>query len=103
MKLNYDFDQFEPPHLTSQKLQAISQQRSLAHRALVLIAASNLISICLILAAFYLAPFSLMAGIGCLILFGVSLSGSGIVAVLFAKKWSLILRRISSPDFSITY
>ena len=103
MKLNYNFDQFEPPHLTSQKLQAMTQQRRLARRALVLIAASNFINICLILAAFYLAPFSLMAGIACLILFGVSLSGSGVVAVLSAKKWSSTLRRISNADFSITY
>ena len=104
MKLSYDFDQFEPPHLTSQTLQLISQQRRLARRALALIIASNLMSVCLILVAFYVAPFSLAAGIACLTLLGLSLSGSGVIAVLFAKNWSVKFKQpLFRTDLSITY
>lgn len=86
MNFSYDFEQYEPPKLTEQKLNAILQKRRDARRMLLLAAASNLIWISLALLAFAVSPYSMSASIICLALLGIYLSGSGILAVLFAKK-----------------
>jgi len=94
MKLKFDFDGFEPPRLTEKKLVDIVNARQLANRTLILSIASLLTDICLALLAFSLAPYSLEAGLACLALLGASLIGSGIIAVVFAKRYPTSLRSI---------
>jgi hypothetical protein len=94
MKLKYDFEGFEPPRLTEKKLVEIVNARQLAKRTLILSIASLLTDICLALLAFSLVPYSLEAGLACLALLGASLIGSGIIAVVFAKRYPTSLRSI---------
>lgn len=88
MNLNYDFESYQPPRMTEEKLMEILHRRQLIRRTLLLILAALLSNICLALLAFAVAPYSLEAGIACLVLLGVSLADSGIIAVLFARKLS---------------
>ena len=88
MKLNYDFEGYQPPRITEEKLLKTLQSRQLIKQALLLIIASLLTNISLALLAFAVAPFSLEAGIACLILLGISLADSGVIAVLFVKRLS---------------
>lgn len=96
MKLSYDFEKFEPPHLTAQQLNAVSRQRELARQTIILLTASQLIYICLAVAAYVLAPHSMTASIILMVFFGFSLSGSGVIAVLFSRKLTNKLRPVSS-------
>jgi hypothetical protein len=86
MKLSYDFQQYEPPKLTEEKLSSMIQKRRDVRWILLLAIASNLIWISLALLALVVSPYSMSASIICLVLLGVYLSGSGILAVLFTKK-----------------
>lgn len=87
MKLNYDFEKYEPPKLSEQKLNALALKRRDLRRVFLLAAASNLIFISLALLALVLLPYSRLASILCLLFLGIHLSGSGVIAVLFTKKW----------------
>ncbi len=86
MKLNFEFDSFEPPVLQEQDLREILEKRQLIKRALMLTLASALIHICLALMALYLSLHSLPAALVCLTLLGISLLNTGIAAVLFTRK-----------------
>ena len=86
MKLNFEFDSFEPPVLQEQDLREILEKRQLIKRALMLTLASALIHICLALMALYLSLHSLPAALMCLVFLGVSLLNTGIAAVLFTRK-----------------
>ena len=86
MKLNFEFDSFEPPVLQEQDLREILEKRQLIKRALMLTLASALIHICLALLALYLSLHSLPAALVCLTLLGISLLNTGIAAVLFTRK-----------------
>ena len=86
MKLNFEFDSFEPPVLQEQDLREILEKRQLIKRALMLTLASALIHICLALLALYLSFHSLPAALVCLVFLGISLLNSGIAAVLFTRK-----------------
>lgn len=86
MKLNFEFDSFEPPVLREQDLREILEKRQLIKRALMLTLASALIHICLALLALYLSLHSLPAALVCLTLLGISLLNTGIAAVLFTRK-----------------
>ena len=86
MKLNFEFDSFEPPVLQEQDLREILEKRQLIKRALMLTLASALIHICLALMALYLSLHSLPAALVCLVFLGISLLNSGIAAVLFTRK-----------------
>ena len=86
MKLNFEFDSFEPPVLQEQDLREILEKRQLIKRALMLTLASALIHICLALMALYLSLHSLPAALVCLVFLGISLLNTGIAAVLFTRK-----------------
>ena len=86
MKVNFEFDSFEPPVLQEQDLREILEKRQLIKRALMLTLASALIHICLALLALYLSLHSLPAALVCLTLLGISLLNTGIAAVLFTRK-----------------
>lgn len=86
MKLNYDFERYEPPKLSELKLNAIAQKRQDLRRMFLLAAASNLIFISLALLALAVFPYSMLASILCLAVLGIYLAGSGVIAVLFTKK-----------------
>jgi len=86
--LNYDFEGYQPPRITEDKLLKTLHNRQLVKRTVLLIVASLLMNISLALLAFTVAPFSLEAGIACLVLLGISLVDSGVIAVLFAKRLS---------------
>ena len=88
MKLNYDFESYQPPRMTEKSLMETLHNRQLIRRTVLLIMASLLINICMALMAFVIAPYSMEAGIACLVLLGLSLAGSGIIAVIFAREWS---------------
>jgi len=99
MKLNYDFESYQPPRMTEEKLMETLHRRQLVKRTVLLIVASLLSNICFALLAFAVAPYSLEAGIACLVLLGISLADSGVIAVFFAKRlspqyWSKIDHRI---------
>lgn len=87
MKLNYDFESYQPPRMTEKSLMETLHNRQLIRRTVLLILASLLTNICMALMAFVIAPYSMEAGIACLVLLGLSLAGSGIIAVIFAKEW----------------
>lgn len=87
MKLSFDFERGQPPRITEEMLVETLHSRQLVKRTLLLMVASMLIHLSLALLAFAVAPFSLEAGIACLVLLGISLANSGIIAVIFAKKW----------------
>ena len=86
MKLSYDFEKYAPPQLTERTLGAVLQSRRDARRMLLLVAASNLIFISLGMLALALVPYSMVLSFVCLGVLGIYLSGSGVLAVLFAKK-----------------
>lgn len=86
MRLSYDFEQYEPPKLTEQRLNAVLQERHDVRRMLLFAAASNLIWISLALLALVVSPYSMLASVICLVFLGIYLSGSGILAVLLTKK-----------------
>ena len=86
MKLSYDFQQYEPPKLTEEKLSSMIQKRRDVRWMLLLAIASNLIWISLALLALALAPFSIIASVICLVLLGIYLSASGILTVLLTRK-----------------
>ena len=88
MKLNFDFEGYQPPKVTEKQLMAILQQRQLFKQTLLLVLASLLIYACLVLLAFALTPLSFEAGIACVVFLGLSLVNSGVLAVLLAKKIS---------------
>jgi len=88
MKLTYDFESYQPPRITEETLKKTLHNRQLIKRTVLLVAASLMIHLSLALLAFAVAPYSLEAGIACLVLLGISLTNSGIIAVIFAKKWS---------------
>ena|SRR5665647_581801 len=96
MKLNYDFESYQPPRMTEKSLIETLHNSQLIKRTVLLIVASLLINICMALMSFVIAPYSMEAGIACLVLLGLSLAGSGIIAVIFAREWSTHYR--SSPS-----
>lgn len=101
MKLSYEFNKHIPPHLTEHQLNEIIKNRQIAARALILVAASYLIHICLILTAFALAPYSFKASIVCLIILGLLLWGSSIIALLLSRKLKFNYRSDSSLGLSL--
>lgn len=86
MRLSYDFEQYEPPVLTEQSLNAVLQKRHDVRRMFLFAAASNLILISLALLALAMAPYSTFVSIICLVVLGIYLSGSGILTFLLTKK-----------------
>lgn len=86
MRLSYDFEQYEPPKLTEQSLNAVLQKRRDVRRMLLFAAASNLILLSLAMLALVVAPYSILVSIICLVLLGTYLSGSGILTFLLTKK-----------------
>lgn len=101
MKLNYDFKSYQPPRMTEKSLMETLHNRQLIRRTLLLTLASLLINICMALMAFVIAPYSLEAGIACLVLLGLSLAGSGIIAVIFAREWSAHYRSKPGSIFAL--
>jgi len=95
MKLNYDFECYQPPKVTEKQLREILRQRQLARQTVLLVAASLLSYVCLGLLAFVVSPLSEEAGIACLVFLGISLANSGVIAVLLARKFSPPYRSIS--------
>lgn len=88
MTLNYNFEAHEPPLITEAQLQDTLKQRRLLKETLLLLSASLFVHLSLLLLAFLVAPYSLAAGIACILLFGGSLAGSGVLAVLTGRKLS---------------
>lgn len=86
MKLSYDFERYEPPRLTEQKLEVILQKRREVRRMIIFAAASNLFLISLALLALALAPYSMLASVICLAFLGIYLSASGILTVLLTRR-----------------
>lgn len=86
MKLSYDFEQYEPPRLTEQMLNAVFQKRREVRRMFLFAAASNLVLISLALLALALAPYSMLASVICLVFLGIYLSASGLLTVLLTRK-----------------
>jgi uncharacterized membrane-anchored protein YitT (DUF2179 family) len=94
MKLSYDFNSYKPPVFDEKKLMEIVYARQLAKRTLILAIASLISNICLVMLAFIIAPYSLAAGMACLVFLGASLAGSGIIAAVFANRYPVNLRSI---------
>lgn len=88
MKLNYNFEAHEPPRITEAQLQETLKQRRLLKETLLLLSASLLVHLSLLLLAFLVAPYSLAAATACILLFGGSLAGSGVLAVFTGRKLS---------------
>ena len=102
MRLSYDFEQYEPPKLTEQSLNAVLQKRRDVRRMLLFAAASNLMLISLALLALAVAPYSMTASFICLMFLGTYLSGSGILTVLLAKKLMDRHGKTSNKPFALT-
>ena len=88
MKLNCDFECYQPPNVTEKQLREILRQRQLARPTVLLVVASLLSYVCLGLLAFVVSPLSPEAGIACLVFLGISLANGGVIAVLLARKFS---------------
>lgn len=101
MRLSYDFEQYEPPKLTEQSLNAVLQKRHDVRRMLLFASASNLILISLALLALAVAPYSMLASISCLVFLGIYLSGSGILTYLLTKKLINRYGKSSAVPFSL--
>jgi hypothetical protein len=86
MKLSYDFDRYKPPRLTEKQLTTVILYRQMMRRSIILMAASQLIFLCLALAAYVLAPYSIILSFVCLGLLGLYLICCGVLAVLLSKK-----------------
>ena len=98
MRLSYDFEQYEPPKLTEQSLNAVLQKRRDVRRMLLFAAASNLMLISLALLALAVAPYSMTASFICLMFLGTYLSGSGILTVVLAKNsWVAMGKLLTNP------
>lgn len=86
MKLSYDFEKYDPPQMSEANLRQVFHSNCNIRRGIVLLAASNLLFICLALLALVIAPYSMILSFVCLGMLGIYLSGSGVLAVLFSKK-----------------
>lgn len=86
MNMNFDFEQYTPPRLNEENLMLLDEKRKEIRRMLLLAASSHLLFLSLVLAAFLIAPYSLVLSLICLTVLGLWLSGTGIIAVVFTRK-----------------
>ncbi len=86
MKKIYDFTRFYPPVLTEKSLRAEAERRRLRRQTVLLALAALLIELCLMLSALVLYPDNPALAILCGIYFVISLSGGGVLAIVFIRK-----------------
>lgn len=101
MTLSYDFEQFQPPHISERMVNAEIERRRALRRMALLAAASNLILISLALLALALSPYSMLASIICLGFLGIYISGSGVLTVLLANKLTRRYGKASALPFAL--
>lgn len=86
MKQIYDFTRVCPPILTEKSLRAETERRIVRRQAALLSLSALLIELCLLLSALVLFLNSPALAILCGIYFVISLTGGGVLAIVFIQK-----------------
>ena len=87
MRLNYDFDKYAPPHLNERKLKKIHQEKKELRQMLLLLISSNFLFLSIALFSLALFPYAKILSLLGIVILGIHLSGTGVIAVVFLKKF----------------
>lgn len=86
MKNIYDFTRFCPPIVTGKSLRAETERRKLRKQTVLLTLAALLIEMCLLLSALVLFLDNSALAILCSAYFVISLTGGGVLTIVFIQK-----------------
>ncbi|MCM1365184.1 MAG: hypothetical protein NC122_08545 [Faecalibacterium sp.] len=82
----FDFEKANPPILNERILRQEQERRTLTKQIRVLRIASALMTICLALFAFLVAPKSIAIAIITIVILCISMIGCGVITILFYKN-----------------
>ncbi|NLK39329.1 MAG: hypothetical protein GX303_03640 [Clostridiales bacterium] len=82
----FNFEGYNPPELSEAMLKRILDRRKLERQTALLAVASGFLYLCFSLLAILLSAFSLTISLILVALIFISLSGGGVISVIFYKK-----------------
>ncbi len=86
MKQIYRFDCNQPPAASEKTPRAESERRTAYRQTVLLALAGVLVELCLFVTALVLQPFNTVLSMGCIAYVCISVSGGGVIAIVFSHK-----------------
>ncbi|HWQ76304.1 MAG TPA: hypothetical protein VN441_13410 [Syntrophomonas sp.] len=86
MKQIYRFNGIQPPAVSEKTLQAEIERRKEQRQIVLLVMAGILAGLCLLITAIVLQPINIILSMICIAYACVSMSGGGVIAIVFAHK-----------------
>jgi hypothetical protein len=86
MKQIYRFDCNQPPAVSEKTLRAELERSTTQMQTVLLALAGVLIELCLFVTALVLQPFNSILSVICIAYVCISVSGGGVIAIVFTRK-----------------